>query len=104
MTDKQAEMPPIDFLQFIGGLNYQSQISLGMIQNPISSKYERNLDHAKYQIDLLAMLEEKTKGNLSDDEANYLKQILTDLRLRYVFECNERNKTQDTEDSKEEEK
>jgi len=51
-----------------------------------TGKKKKNLPMAKQTIDILAMLEEKTKGNLADDESQLLKNILYDLRMRYVKE------------------
>lgn len=84
----------INFLHFLYGLSVQTQIALGMISNPVTKKYERDLDVAKYHIDILEMLKEKTEGNLNTDEKSYLEQTLTDLRMRYVFEHKEREKVQ----------
>ena len=97
-----GEKIEVSFVQFIGQLNLQAQIALGIIQNPVTGKYERNLEVAKYHIDILGMLEEKTKGNLSKEEENYLKTVLTDLRMRYVFENEEREKLKkESKESKE---
>ncbi len=92
---KAAEAGKMNFLQFLYGLSVQAQIALGMIANPMTQKYERDLDIARYHIDILEMLQEKTQGNLNTDEQSYLKQILTDLRMRYVFEHKEREKAKE---------
>ena len=52
--------------------------------HPVTKKREKNLEEAKYTIDLLEMIEEKTKGNLTPEEKRYLDQILYDLRMRFV--------------------
>ena len=59
---------------------------LGKIANPIDGKVERNLELAKNYIDLLGMLDIKTKGNLTEDEQKFLHQTLAQLRLNYVEE------------------
>ncbi|HCJ66410.1 MAG TPA: DUF1844 domain-containing protein [Elusimicrobia bacterium] len=59
---------------------------LGKIANPLSSKIERNLEQAKTTIDMLLMLKEKTKGNLTEKEEKILNNILADLQLNYVDE------------------
>lgn len=59
---------------------------LGKIANPLSSKIERNLEQAKTTIDMLLMLKEKTKGNLTGKEEKFLNNILADLQLNYVDE------------------
>jgi hypothetical protein len=59
---------------------------MGKVPSMISGKVERNLEMAKHSIDLIGMLEEKTRGNLSDDEAKLLGHVLFELRLNYVDE------------------
>jgi len=100
--EKVQELPKIDFFQFIGGLAYQAQVFLGIYQNPMTNQYERDLEKARYHTDLMSMLEEKTKGNLSAEEENFLKKSLTELRLRFVFESKEQEKIVKTEPPKEE--
>lgn len=91
-TDAEAQagqMPPlpeVSFATFVLSLNSEALLHLGMIANPATGKQEKNLPLAKYTIDTLGMLEEKTRGNLSDDEAAMLKNILFDLRMIYVRE------------------
>jgi hypothetical protein len=59
---------------------------MGKTKNPISDKIERDLQQAQLSIDILDMLEEKTRGNLSEDETKLLKGILQELKLNYVDE------------------
>jgi len=77
-------LPPVSFAVFVNSLAVQALIALGEIDNPITKKKERDLDQAKYTIDTLGMLEEKTKGNLTPEEEKLLNQILYDVRMRYV--------------------
>jgi hypothetical protein len=60
---------------------------LGDFPNPTSQKREKDLPAAKHFIDLLSILQAKTKGNLTGDEERLLQQLLFDLRLRYVREA-----------------
>jgi hypothetical protein len=57
---------------------------LGLEKNPQTGKIEKNLDIAQLNIDWLIVLKEKTKGNLTQDEANYLNAIITDLQIKFV--------------------
>jgi hypothetical protein len=57
---------------------------LGEIQDPVTQQSSKNIPLAKQTIDLLGMLKEKTKGNLTTDEEKFLESILYDLRMRYV--------------------
>ena len=79
-------LPEVSFATFVLSLNSEALLHLGMIGNPATGKQEKNLPLAKYTIDTLGMLEEKTRGNLTDDEAAMLKNILYDLRMIYVRE------------------
>jgi len=85
--DKEAEkvpLPPPEFSAFINSLAVQALVAMGQIENPVTKQRTEDLDQAKYTIDLLGMIEKKTKGNLSDEEKKLLDQILYDLRMRYV--------------------
>jgi hypothetical protein len=81
-----AKMPKIDFSTFIFSLNSSALVHLGVISEPGSNKMSKSLVLAKQTIDILGMIEEKTKGNLTGDETSLLKNILHDLRLMYVKE------------------
>ena len=79
-----ADEAPIDFATFIISMNHSALIELGVAPDPDTQKVEVNISHARHTIDLLAMLEEKTKGNLNGDEERLLHQVLYDLRMRCV--------------------
>jgi len=66
---------------------------LGKLMNPVSQKIEKNNIQAKESIDMLEMLKEKTKGNISPELSRLLDQFLTDLRLNYVDELKENNQS-----------
>ena len=83
-TDYQ--LPKINFATFIFSLNHSVLVHLGVMDDPTTGKKVRNIPIAKQTIDILVMLEEKTQGNLTEDEANMLKNILYDLRMIYVKE------------------
>lgn len=59
---------------------------MGKIKNPATDKIERDLRQAEMMIDMLEMLEAKTKGNLTKEEGQFLGQVLRELRLNYVDE------------------
>ena len=63
---------------------------LGKTLNPVTNKIEKNLDAAQSTIDMLDMLEAKTKGNLSDAESKLLKGVLAELKMNYVETLNEK--------------
>src|SRR3989338_3431280 len=76
--------PQPDFNFFVTTLSLQASIALGEMHNPSTNKKEEDLAQAKFLIDTLGMLKEKTKGNLSTEEANFLENILYELRMVYV--------------------
>ncbi len=74
----------VDFGTFVLSLGSSALVHLGEIQHPETSEARENLALARQVIDLLAMLEEKTKGNLTDEESRFLRDLLADLRLKFV--------------------
>jgi hypothetical protein len=80
-------LPAASFTTFLQGLAGQCLISLGAVENPVTRKRERDLEQAKYTIDLIQIIEDRTRGNLSDDENRLLQGILYNLRMRYVDAC-----------------
>jgi hypothetical protein len=83
---KKYTLPKIDFATFVLSINSSALVQLGLIEDPASGQKTKSLPMAKQTIDLLAMLEEKTRGNLNADEENILKSILYELRMLYVKE------------------
>ena len=81
---KPGSVPQADFSQFVAGLGIQAAIFLGEVENPVTGKKEKNLDEAKYIIDTMEILKEKTEGNLTEAETGTLDNLLYELRLRYV--------------------
>lgn len=79
-----ATLPGINFSTFIFSLNSSALVHLGKITAPGAAGKEVNLALAKQSIDILGMLEDKTSGNLTEDETNLLSNMLHDLRLMYV--------------------
>ena len=67
-------------------LNASALVNLGLIDDPASGGKSKNLPVAKQTIDIIAMLEEKTRGNLNEDEEQMLKSILYELRMLYIKE------------------
>ncbi|MFH1369432.1 MAG: DUF1844 domain-containing protein [Elusimicrobiota bacterium] len=64
---------------------------LGKIPNPVDNKVEVDLEHAQITIDILEMLKEKTKGNLTTEEDKLLSNTIADLQLNYADEANRKN-------------
>ena len=77
-------LPHARFDLFVSGLAMEALIALGDMPHPATRKQAANLPQAKYLIDLLGVLEEKTKGNLAVEEGKLLKDALYQLRMRYL--------------------
>ena len=94
MAEERAtyDVNSILFSQLILSFQASAMQQLGKILNPFTHKIERNLSQAKMSIDMLAMIEEKTRGNLSDEESRLLDKALFELRLNYVDEVDKERK------------
>jgi hypothetical protein len=84
---ERAPLPEPSLKTFVSGLAGQVLINLGLFENPLTGKREADLEQAKYSIDLLQILQDKMRGNLTDEEAKLISAILYDLRMRYVEAC-----------------
>ena len=75
---------PIDFYTFVLSLGSSAFVHLGDAPHPETGKPEADLPLAKQTIDIIGMLQEKTRGNLTAEEEQLVGNLLSDLRLRYV--------------------
>ncbi len=80
----RGPIPPANFTLLVISLVSQARICLADMENPLTKKKQLDLEAAKHHIDLLEMLDAKTKGNLSDQEKELLDSVLYELRMRYV--------------------
>jgi len=80
--------PPIDFPSYILSYYTQGLVLLGEVPNPYTNKKEEDVDAARHTIDILSMLEQKTKGNLSKDEEQLLEGVLYELRMKFMAKTN----------------
>jgi len=92
------------FLDLVGLFSTQGMMALGKLANPATGKAEKNLPAARLFIDMLDMLERKTKNNLTPDETKILRSALTDLRLMFVEEAKSPAEPAKKEEPKTEEK
>lgn len=83
----RMRLPPASFSALVQTLATQAMIFMSDERDPQTGESLRRLDMAKHQIDILGMLEEKTKGNLTEDEKRLLDAILYELRMAYVNEA-----------------
>ena len=81
---QQGQMPPANFETLMSTMATQALFALGAIPDPRTGQASLSPELAKHHIDMLGVLEEKTEGNLSDEEAKMLSQTLHELRQRYV--------------------
>jgi hypothetical protein len=77
-------MPEVTFSTFVMSLNTSVLYHLGEIPDPETGGRIKNVDLARHAIDTLVVLEQKTKGNLTEEEAELLKNILYDVKMRFV--------------------
>ncbi|HEY2988001.1 MAG TPA: DUF1844 domain-containing protein [Candidatus Binatia bacterium] len=77
-------LPEINFSTFVLSLSTQALMHLGEIANPLTGKAETDVPVAKQMIDIIGMLQEKSRGNLDAREQQLVEDVLYDLRMRYV--------------------
>ena len=80
-TAADLPLPGGDFRLFVTRLSFQGMISLGLLENPVTGRKDLHLPQARMVIDDLAMLLEKTEGNLESDEQAHLEKVVGDLRV-----------------------
>jgi len=85
--ETRPSMSKIDFATFVLSLASSASMHMGDMPHPETGGTTKNLPMAKESIDILGVLQEKTRGNLTDEEDHLLTEILYDLRLRYVSVC-----------------
>ena len=83
-SGKEPCFPPVSFITFALSLAQSAMVLMGEAPDPESGSVMRNLAQAKHTIDILAMLECKTRGNLTEEEAGVLSNLLCELRLAFV--------------------
>jgi hypothetical protein len=82
--DEQEALPPLDFASFVLSLANTALFQLGFIRSSETEEVTRDLTAARQTIDLLGLLEEKTRGNLTEVEQKILKESLFQLRMAFV--------------------
>ena len=82
--EAQQQLPPVDFISYLTNLVETGRLYLEGIPNPETEALEINLPVVKHIIDTIEMLEEKTKGNLTAPESNFLSNTLYELRMGYI--------------------
>tara|TARA_X000001036_G_scaffold196264_1_gene184937 strand:+ start:390 stop:722 length:333 start_codon:yes stop_codon:yes gene_type:complete len=88
------------FMGLCTSLVSQAWMQLGKIKNPMNDTIDIDLDGASLTIDMLAMLKEKTKGNISDDESKILDQSISELKMNFVMSKEKEEKLEETSEEK----
>jgi len=81
--------PPIDFPSYILSYYTQGLVLMGEVPNPYTNKKEEDIESARHTIEILSMLEQKTKGNLSNEEQQLLGTVLYELRMKFMAKTNQ---------------
>lgn len=80
-----ARVPPtVDFASFVMMLTNNVMVFLGQVPNPVTRESQVDLEQAQHTIDVIMMLREKTRGNLTDEENGFLEELLPQLQMAYV--------------------
>ncbi len=91
----RGEFPDPTFATLVSGLAAQASVYLGQAEDPAGGKRQVDPEAARHVLDTLGMLQEKTQGNLSDQETGYLEEILYNLRMIYVSQTQKRDSGQE---------
>jgi hypothetical protein len=83
-SGKPEEKLEANFSTLVLSIASSAAMALGLAPHPVSGKSEKDLNLARFNIDLLTMLAEKTKGNRTSDEERFLSSVLSDLKMKYV--------------------
>lgn len=83
-SSEGEKLPEPSFQLLVTQLGAQARIELGDIPNPMSGETQVSLERAKFTIDMLQMLKDRTQGNLSQEEGGFLDSVLYELRMSYV--------------------
>jgi|SRR5579884_3282373 len=94
MSDAEFPLPPATFEFLILSLKFQAESHLGLLHfGEEKDRPQPNLQLARHTIDMLVMLQDKTKGNLSSDEQRLVENTVTELRFRYVYATEQAGRT-----------
>lgn len=93
MAEEKISQSELQFIQFVSMLSNSAMQHLGKFTNPLTGKIEKSLEAARATIDLLSMLKEKTKGNLTKREDETITSSLANLQLNYADEVKREDTT-----------
>jgi len=87
-SEEASGRPSIDFPSYILSYYTQGLVLLGEVPNPYTNKKEEDVEAARHTIDILSMLEQKTKGNLTNAEKQLIETVIYELRMRFMAKTN----------------
>ncbi len=76
----------LTFITIVQIYQVEGMVALGKMKHPVTNEFMKNQDHARYVIEMLTILQDKTKGNLNVDEGRILEQTISTLKLNFVDE------------------
>ncbi len=85
--DEERPLPPVDFSTLVISIAQGALMNLGEIEDPDTKQKSQHLVLARHNIDLLGLLQDKTRGNLDTEEQKLIENLLYDLRIKYVSRC-----------------
>ncbi len=88
LEEQPGAEPRIDFPSYILSYYTQGLVLLGEVPNPMTGKPEQDIEGARHTVDILSMLQEKTRGNLSQEEGQLLDSVLYELRMKFMAKTN----------------
>ena len=98
MDKNQNEKTGLLFVHLIASFKSSAMQQLGKVPNPVSGKLERDLPQASMTIDMLDMINTKCKGNLTDEENQFLQHTISELKLNYVDEIGREDSSSESQD------
>ncbi len=82
----------LTFENFIVSLAQTAYVQLGIVEDPFNKEKNKDLKQAKGTIDLIELIKEKTRGNLTENEQKLIEEVLYDLRMKYLYETDKQDK------------
>lgn len=84
-TTETQQSLPASFSTLVLSLASSAILAMGLEKNPHTGQIEKDLDVARFNVDMLDMLKDKTKNNLSDEERQFLESVTADLKIKFVY-------------------
>lgn len=84
--NESGKKDELHFIQLVLMFQTAALQQMGKLQNPLTQKIERDLNQARFSIDMLEMIQSKTKNNLSENEKKFLEHTLFELRMNFMDE------------------